>query len=573
MNQPKALGKVASVDTGTVIISVVDEHKLNSIQVNNLLKIRSTKTGESIIGLVVKIMRKASEEIDPDSSEEVPVVVENVIKASLVGTLLDKEGVKPNVFKRTLETVPSLEADCFLIEGDELTKFMQSLSVGDEQKAKSLSIGKYAISEEAETYLDGNKFFQRHAVIVGSTGSGKSWTVAQILEKSSELQSVNSIIFDIHGEYEPLEELENTVLLKVAGPVDNEDAKEIVYLPYWLLSFEEIEATMLDRSDQNAPNQARALFDSIIKSKKKKLEEEGKNEILDNFTIDSPVPYSIDEVLKELVDQNKDMVPGARGGEKQGPLHGKLTRFIQRLESKRTDKRLNFLFSDNSALQDYNWLEDLVRKLMDFNNGKGNKIIDFSEVPSDILPITAGLVARLIFSVQQWTNEAERHPIALFCDEAHLYIPSDADTVVEKKGLHNFQRIAKEGRKYGVSLVVISQRPADVNKTVLSQCGNFISMRLSNPDDQNVIRRLFPDSLGNFSDLLPILDIGESLIVGDACLLPSRVKINTPVIKPQSATIDFWDEWQKNKKENEKGFKEALEALRKQSKTKEKNKT
>lgn len=564
MNQSNPLGKVASVDTGNVIIRVVDEQKLNSIQVNNLLRIRSTKTGESIIGLVVKIMRKASEKIDSDSPEE---AVENVIKAGLIGTLLDKEGVKPNVFKRTLETVPSLEADCFLIEGDELTKFMQSLSVGDEQKAKSLSIGKYAISEEAETYLDGNKFFQRHAVIVGSTGSGKSWTVAQILEKSSELRSVNSIIFDIHGEYKPLKELKNTTLLKVAGPVDNGDAEEIVYLPYWLLSYEEIGAMMLDRSDQNAPNQARALFELIIECKKEKLQEEGKKEILDNFTIDSPVPYSIDKVLVELDRQDTEMVEGANNRLKQGPLHGKLTRFIQRLQSKRTDKRLNFLFSDNPALQDYNWLEDLVGKLMDFNNEKGNKIIDFSEVPSDILPITAGLVARLIFSVQQWTNKAERHPIALFCDEAHLYIPSYEDSVIEKRGLYNFERIAKEGRKYGVSLVVISQRPADVSKTVLSQCGNFISMRLSNPDDQNVIRRLFPDSLGNFSDLLPILDIGESLIVGDACLLPSRVKINEPEIQPQSATVDFWDEWQKNKEEDEKGFKEALEALRKQNKT------
>ena len=145
-----------------------------------------------------------------------------------------------------------------------------------------------------------------------------------------------------------------------------------------------------------------------------------------------------------------------------------------------------------------------------------------------------------------------------------MYIPADTDSSVEERGLSNFQRVAKEGRKYGVSLVIISQRPSDVNKTGLSQCGNFISMRLSNPDDQNVIKRLFPDSLGNFADLLPILDIGESLIVGDACLLPSRIRIDEPSIKPSSATIDFWDEWNKDKKE--KGIKEAVEALRKQSK-------
>ena len=559
------LGKVESVDTGNIVIKVIEEQMLNSIQVNNLLRIRSTKTGESIIGLVVKIMRKSSDMVEPDNPDE--VIVENVVKACLVGTLLDRYGTKSNVFKRTLETVPSLDADCFLIEGEELSKFMKSLSVSDEKIEKSLNIGEYVLSEDAETYLDGNKFFQRHAVVVGSTGSGKSWTVAKILEKSSQLKSVNSIIFDIHGEYKPLNTLGNTTLLRVAGPVDNTDNEEIIYLPYWLLSYEETEAMMLDRSDQNAPNQARILFDLIIKYKKQKLEEDKKQDILNNFTIDSPVPYPLDKVLEELDEKDTEMVQGSGPRERQGPLYGKLTRFVQRLKSKQSDKRLNFLFNKNSVLQEYDWLEKLVEKLMDFNNQKGNKIIDFSEVPSDILPLITGLVTRLIFSVQQWTNEDKRHPIALFCDEAHLYIPANtSSSSVEEKGLHNFQRVAKEGRKYGVSLVVISQRPADVSKTVLSQCGNFISMRLSNPDDQNVIRRLFPDSLGNFADLLPTLDIGESLIVGDACLLPSRVKIDEPAVKPQSATIDFWDEWKKDKKE--KGIKEALEALRKQSKTK-----
>ena len=195
MNQSEQnpFGKVESVDTGNVIIKVIEEEKLNSIQVNNLLCIRSTKTGESIIALVVKIMRKSSDKVEPDNPEE--IIVENVVKACLVGTRLDKYGTKPNVFKRTLETVPSLDADCFLIEGEELSSFMKSLSVGDKEKEKSLNIGKYVISEDAETYLDGNKFFQRHAVIVGSTGSGKSWTVAKILEKSSQLKSGKQYYF------------------------------------------------------------------------------------------------------------------------------------------------------------------------------------------------------------------------------------------------------------------------------------------------------------------------------------------------------------------------------------------
>jgi len=259
------------------------------------------------------------------------------------------------------------------------------------------------------------------------------------------------------------------------------------------------------------------------------------------------------------------MVPGARI-EKQGPLHGKLTRFIQRLESKKSDKRLNFLFNETEDVLAYEYIDKMSKILMhssSLQDKKGVKIIDFSEVPSDILPLMVSLVARLVFSIQQWIPKENRHPLAFFCDEAHLYLPETTRSSVEAAGLENFERIAKEGRKYGIGLVVISQRPAEVNKTILSQSNNFIAMRLTNAEDQSVIRRLLPDSLGNFSELLPILDIGEALVVGDASLLPSRIKINEPTLKPNSATIDFWDEWLNTK--NKDAISEAIEALRKQS--------
>ena len=115
---------------------------------------------------------------------------------------------------------------------------------------ESLKIGRYVISDEAEAHLDGNKFFQRHAAIVGSTGSGKSWTVANILEQTNKLPSINCVVFDIHGEYQPLQDLESVGLLKIAGPTDSGGDKNTIFLPYWLLSYEEIESIILDRSDQ-----------------------------------------------------------------------------------------------------------------------------------------------------------------------------------------------------------------------------------------------------------------------------------------------------------------------------------
>ena len=559
MEKESLIGKVQSVDTGNVSVQVDKEDLLNSVQINQIVQISSTKVGQKIIGLVSKIMRKAiADKID--ESNEPDYIVENVIKINLVGTLVEKSGIEKNIFKRTLDTVPSINAECFLLQGSELSSFMNIISSSSENPLK---IGKYTISEESNANLDGNKFFQRHAVIVGGTGSGKSWTVANILEKASALQSINSIVFDLHGEYKPLKDLPNTSLVKIAGPSDKPSDADTIFLPYWLLSYEEIESLLLDRSDSNAPNQSRTLFDLIVEYKKEKLEAESKTDVLDNFTVESPIPYKLSDVLSALEEKDSEMVPGART-EKQGPLYGKLTRFIQRLTSKQSDKRLNFIFSADEELLKYDWFLSLANQLLDFGNNKGLKIIDFSEVPSDILPLITGLIGRLIFSIQQWMEKEKRHPIALFCDEAHLYLPANTKGGMEEKGLQSFERIAKEGRKYGISLVVISQRPSDVNKTILSQCGNFIAMRLTNPDDQNVIKRLFPDNLGDFSELLPILDIGESLIVGDASLLPSRVRIDKPTIKPNSATIDFWDVW--NEEKTEKGIEQAVEALRKQQK-------
>lgn len=558
MNGCIMIGKVQYVDTGNVTIKIEKDELVNSVQVNQIVQVTSSKTNEKIIGLVTKILRKSSP-LD-SAEEEMTEVSENTIKVNLVGTLKEKDGIKKHVFKRTLNTVPSLEAECFLLQGQALSEFMKAISSGS---SNPLTIGKYTMSEESLANLDGNKFFQRHAVIVGGTGSGKSWTVANILEKAANLKSVNVIVFDIHGEYTPLKDLQNSQLLKIAGPGDKPENDQNLFLPYWLLSYEEMAAMLLDRSDTNAPNQSRALFDLILKEKRRTVNEANDVATEVNLTVESPVPYKIDSVLNELKRLDVEMIQGVRG-EKQGPLNGKLTRFVQRLESKITDKRLNFLFNRDDSLLAYDWIKNLIERLLGFGNNNGIKIIDFSEVPSDILPLITGLIARLIFTVQQWTDVEDRHPIAVFCDEAHLYLPVTASDNMDERGLRNFERIAKEGRKYGVSLVVISQRPADVSKTILSQCGNFIAMRLTNPEDQYVIRRLFPDNLGDFAEMLPILDVGEGLVVGDASLLPSRVILDKPHIQPNSSTVDFWDKWSEDKKSST--WDKAVKALRQQQK-------
>jgi len=544
-----ALGTVATVDTSTVIVEVLNIDQLKRLQVNRLAVLQSSKPGQHLIGLINKVTRKKLDVTLTDDAED-QVTEQNLCRISLIGTLLDRDGERQNVFRRTLESVPEIDANCFSLEGDFLTAFMRILS-STAEAGKSLTLGRYTLDDGAVAYLNGNRFFQRHAFIGGSTGSGKSWTTAKVIEQMAELDSPNAIIFDLHGEYEPLQ-ADCIQHFKVAGPGDidagNTLEDGVIYLPYWLLSYEALVSMFVDRSDQNAPNQAMIISREINSAKRKYLEDGEHNDLLNNFTVDSPVPFDLNALLVELNTINTQMVPGSGGREKQGEFFGKLARMIARLENKTSDRRLGFLFQGGDETLEFGWLDTLISRIMGSageNDGKGIKIINFSEVPSDILPLIVSLVARLAFSVQQWTPSNLRHPIALLCDEAHLYIPQRSMAgAADDISIDIFERIAKEGRKYGTSLVVISQRPSEVNKTVLSQCSNFVSMRLTNADDQNVIRKLLPDSLGGFSEILPTLDTGEALVVGDASLLPSRIRIDKPINEPNSGTVEFWDEWQ-----------------------------
>lgn len=564
-----SLGKVMSVDTTTVLVEVENTEQLRKLQVNRLAVLRSSNGGQHLIGLITQVTRKKiMPTIDKDSDKErLPEL--NLCKVALVGTFIDKMGDHENVFQRTLKSVPEIDALCFAMEGKYLTQFMRAISNITETTQNPLKLGKYTLDENAVAYLNGNKFFQRHAFIGGSTGSGKSWTTAKVIEQMAELNVPNVIVFDLHGEYQPLQGA-RIRHLKIAGPGDIESNKglgdDVLHLPYWLLSYEALVSMFVDRSGDNAPNQAMIMSREVNNAKKLYLTNGQHTDILNNFTIDSPVPFDIKKLLESLKVINIEMVEGARAP-KQGEFHGKLSRMIARLENKISDRRLGFLFQCPDDTLKFEWLEGLTKTLLGSgteNNSTGIKIVNFSEVPSDVLPLIVSLVARLTFSIQQWTASNLRHPIALMCDEAHLYIPQRADAdAADNISIDIFERIAKEGRKYGVSLVVISQRPSEVNKTVLSQCSNFVAMRLTNAEDQAVIKKLLPDSLGGFSDVLPALDSGEALVVGDASLLPSRIRIDEPVNKPNSATVDFWDVW--NTEVSENRLKSAVDNWRKQS--------
>jgi uncharacterized protein len=566
------LGRVASVDTSHVAVDVANSVLLTRIGIGQLIAIRGATEREYLIAMTERVTRSTRDELPPasdhgDDGVLLATVPTDVLQGVLIGTFRTIEGAKANTFKRGADSFPQIDRECFVIEGANLQRFMGILGAGFAEDER-LKLGTFVADRSADAIASGDKFFQRHAAILGSTGSGKSWAVALILERAAKLKFPNIIVFDMHGEYAPLADKSTggfAERFRIAGPGDLEKpADDVLFLPYWLLNRDEMLSMILDRSDQNAPNQASRFTMHVRNLKGQTLDAESKIDVKKTFTVDSPIPYDLKSLVGLLSSDNT-----TKGVGKTGPVKGewedKLTRFLARLEAKLDDRRYGFMFSPPSGSGEYEWLAHQVVKLLHSGGGCGIKIIDFSEVPSDVLPVVTGTLARLLYDVQFWMGSKKRTPVTLLCDEAHLYLPvrDDADAV-QRQALGTFERIAKEGRKYGFSLLVVSQRPSDVSRTILSQCNNFLALRLTNETDQSVIKRLMPDSLAGLTSILPLLDTGEALLLGDAVLLPSRIKLDAPKIPPDSATRDFWSEWG-TAQPDDAAISAAVECLRSQT--------
>lgn len=570
------IGRVMSVDTMRVFIHVDDHELLKKVMVGNLIAVQGVTGHQFLISIVERITRLPADFIEPsetpdDEAAPQPEEMQDTVRAVLVGTYRVKDGDAGPSFRRGADSCPQIDQPCHLIQGANLSAFMTVLSQ-DVPEEKALRLGHFAIDQSAVALADGDRFFQRHAAILGSTGSGKSYTVAALLERANTLSHPNIILLDMHGEYASLAKGQKdgyAEYFKIAGPGDLTEPKaHSLFLPHWLLNREEMLSMLVDRSDDNAPNQAMRFTNLVTEQKRGTLKKEDRNDVLASFTVDSPIPYDLMAVKNGLLADDTAMVPGSSGRDKQGPWYGKLTRFIGRLDAKMADRRYGFLFQPPPKTDDYKWLQEMAVTFLSTNeqNRSGIKVVDFSEVPPDVLPTVVSVFARILYDIQFWMLPESRTPVCLVCDEAHLYLPvrSDADAA-SKRALDTFERIAKEGRKYGFGLLVVSQRPSDVSRTILSQCNNFVALRLTNEQDQSAVKSLMPDSMAGIADFLPLLDIGEAIVLGDSVLLPSRIKLDAPKVRPLSLTRKFWSEWDEEGSD-EVAIRAAVESLRRQSK-------
>jgi DNA helicase HerA-like ATPase len=443
--------------------------------------------------------------------------------------------------------------------------------------------------------VNGNKFFNKHIAIVGSTGSGKSHTVTKILQKAVEakdgefsLNNSHIVIFDIHSEY------------KSAFPNANYIDINNLVLPYWLLNSDELEEILLDTGERDNYNQS-SVFRKLVTANKKKY-----NQNISKIFYDTPVFFDITEIQSALYNlknetrnsKNSDRImindgsyeckdcstttdtgilltedekiekyfsaeykfyPVKNQNITRGDYaEGTLDKFFIRFQEKINQDRLSFLFGDVSKKISF---EEILKKILGYNDKAQSNvtIIDLSGVPFEVLSITVSLISRIIFEYGYFykrmrcaANENEKInndiPILLVFEEAHKYVPN-SELSKFRASKNSIERIAKEGRKYGVTLLLASQRPSEISETIFSQCNNFIAMRLTNPNDQNYVKKLLPDTLGNIIDKLPTLRAGEALLLGESVVLPSIVQIEKCDLAPSSNDIPYWKLWKEEWKD------------------------
>ncbi|MDO8330875.1 MAG: ATP-binding protein [Fluviicoccus sp.] len=410
--------------------------------------------------------------------------------------------------------------------------------------------------------VNGNKFFNKHIAIVGSTGSGKSHTLTTIIQKAASkktgnfsLNNSHVIVFDIHSEY------------RSAFPNANFIDVSNLVLPYWMLNGEELEEFFID-TEANDHNQRNVFKEAVLQDRRAKFT--GSPDDEQRIHLDSPLLFDIQEVLKYAIAKNTERVDtgevyAASNKEKagqpkyeNGSLHSKLTNFINRLESKINDNRLDFFLGERSKTITF---EQTLENLLGYSAASKSNVtvIDLSGVPFEVLSITVSLISRLIFEYgyiykrlrcAKNPNEKINNdvPVLLVYEEAHKYVPN-SELSKYRSSKTSIERIAKEGRKYGVTLLLASQRPSEISETIFSQCNNFIAMRLTNPVDQGYVKKLLPDSLGTLIDKMTSFRQGEALLVGESIVLPSIVQIDQCDPAPSSNDIPYWELWKEEWKE------------------------
>lgn len=379
----------------------------------------------------------------------------------------------------------------------------------------------------ASLYID--SLLGKHFALLGSTGTGKSTALALILHRICELAPQGHILMiDPHGEYASAFRRTGLIL-----DVSN------LQLPYWLMNFEEHCEILLSSQGENRQIDAEILGKCLLAARQKNRLAEA---LGGRITVDSPVPYLLSDLQAILHNE--------MGRLEKATTTAPYVRLKTRIEELRADPRFNFLFS--GMLVGDTMVDVLSRMFRLPSAGQPIAIIDVSGVPSEVTSTVVALLSRLVFDFSIWAREEDTRPILLVCEEAHRYVPNERNADGSSVG-RILSRIAKEGRKYGVSLGLVTQRPSDLAEGVLSQCGTIVAMRLNNERDQAFVRAAMPEGARGFLDVIPALRNRECIICGEGVAIPMRVSFDDleEDKRPASSDPSFSQLWRQSGDDHE----------------------
>jgi len=455
---------------------------------------------------------------------------------------------------------------------------------------KAFSMGRFAIDTDFEVKVLGKEFFAKHVAVMGNSGSGKSCTTAKIVYEAMRLPHSQVVMFDMHGEY-----------LKAFSDENGNPLPNVTYLsdrnlvlPYWMLAYEEFEQLFIDPSSPANLNAQRVFLRQAFEKLKAQAAEE--LDLKWEFTIDTPVYYSLDQLqiyahnmnaaryvtnsqsfafsrlpYRQLPPEEQELMlltrrmefnPAAAEGEiPHATFNGRLLSLINLIETKLNDRRYDYLlrpfeqarrnndlaprFNEEACAATKSKLVSWVIRQMlgQMDTRKNLTIVDLSGLPFDVVDTTVAVITRALFDFNFWSPVHLRHPVLLVFEEAHNYLPRKPIEGRKTFARNAVEKVAKEGRKYGVSAMIVSQRPSEISETVLSQCNSMVLMRMNNPDDQNYAARVVSDQFKSLISLLPSMKPGEGFVIGDSVLMPMRTLIDMPPREPQSANMDFFGLW------------------------------
>ncbi len=567
-SSPTYLGTVQDVQGATISIALdkdtvsglafIDGHGYRIGQIGSFVRISIGFT--DLFGIVSQVGAGAV----PDSLAQIEPYGYRWLKVQLIG-----EGQRGGEFKRGISQYPTIGDEAHLVTEHDLTRIY-----GRPNAQNFVRVGNLASSESIPALIDIDRLVARHSAVVGTTGAGKSTTVANLLTSlsdSTRYPSARIIVLDIHGEYHAALHDRATVFRVNA---DESQGEKPLFIPYWALSFDELLRITPFRSLSDADRAA--LVEKVKQLKIASLQMRVRTGVtVDTMTVDTPIPFSIHRLWYELhryvcsthtaqsanQSESTEAIETDRLGQ---PIFGDIMRVIApkyspitqsgpnrvylsavplnirrqilAFESLLRDTRYDFLFRPGPwcpkpDLQNLNDQpsEDIDSLLKSWVGGdKPITILDLSGVPVSILVDLIGVLIRLLFDALFWSRylpEGGRsRPLLFVLEEAHTYLNTGNDGAASIAA----RRIVKEGRKYGIGAMIVSQRPSEIDPTILSQCGTMFAMRLANATDRSHVTGTVSDNLEGLFDMLPALRTGEAIIVGEAVQLPLRALIDVP---------------------------------------------